>query len=266
VTPQRTSIPGAGGVEIGLVTEGSGPPVLLVHGGMNSANRWASVWPLLTEHYRVTAMDRRGRGASGDASDYALADEYGDVLAVAEYLTADHPDGVDVLAHSIGAVCALGAAGRGAPFRRLALYEPPGPDTVDREWIERAGAWLDDGQTGRAVVSFLVEIIGLDPEAVSAMRDTPIAAETLPIATRTLRREAEALSSLDLSDLTRGVRAPVMFLLGEHSPAWAAGTTARLHEDLPTSSVVELPGQGHDAVDTAPALVVSRLRHFFDAG
>ena len=76
---------------------------------------------------------------------------------------------------------------------------------MNREWIERAGTWLEDGQTGRAVFSFLVEIIGLDPDAVSAMRDTPVAAETLPIATRTLRREAEALSSLDLPELTRGV-------------------------------------------------------------
>ena len=57
-----------------------------------------------------------------------------------------------------------------------------------------------------------------------------------------------------------------MFLLGDRSPAWAATITRRLRDDLPTSSVVELPGHGHDTVDEEPALVVSRLRRFLDAG
>jgi pimeloyl-ACP methyl ester carboxylesterase len=43
-------------------------------------------------------------------------------------------DPVDVFGHSYGAVCALGAASPGAPVRRLALYEPPGPPTVPAPW------------------------------------------------------------------------------------------------------------------------------------
>jgi pimeloyl-ACP methyl ester carboxylesterase len=266
MTVERTSVRGAGGVEIGLHTEGTGPPLLLVHGGMGSATRWAPLWPLLTVRYEVTAMDRRGRGTSGDGAGYSLPDEYGDVLAVAEHLAADHPAGVDVFAHSIGAVCALGAAACGAPFRRLAVHEPPGPETVSEEWVERASGWLENGQVGRAVVSFLVEIIGLDPAAVAALRDTPTAAESMAIAVTTLRREATALLALDPEGPAGRVEHPVLFLLGERSPTWASVHTGRLHRALTNSAVVDLPGLGHDAVDVDPALVVSCLDRFFASG
>jgi pimeloyl-ACP methyl ester carboxylesterase len=34
------------GVAIGTMTEGEGPPLLLVHGGMRAAANWAPLWPL----------------------------------------------------------------------------------------------------------------------------------------------------------------------------------------------------------------------------
>jgi pimeloyl-ACP methyl ester carboxylesterase len=43
---QRSSVTGPDGVEIGLVTEGSGPPLLLVHGGMVGTACWRPVWRL----------------------------------------------------------------------------------------------------------------------------------------------------------------------------------------------------------------------------
>lgn len=260
---RRSSVTSPDGVEIGLVSAGAGPPLLLVHGGMVSTACWTPLWARLTRRHRVTAMDRRGRGSSADAPLYALSHEYGDVAAAAAHLADGRPEGVDVFAHSIGSVCALGAAARGAPIRRLALYEPPGPETVDGGWIDRVAAWLDEGQVGRAVVSFLVEVIGLDPDEVAAMRDSRVAAEALVVARATLLREARALAVLDEDELTAGVSAPVLFLLGDRSPGWATSVTARWHAALPRSAIVGLPGHGHDALDTAPDLVASRIEHFF---
>ena len=62
----RRTVDGAGGVEIGLLTAGSGPALLLVHGGMGTMDNWALLWDALTARFTVTAMDRRGRGSSGD--------------------------------------------------------------------------------------------------------------------------------------------------------------------------------------------------------
>jgi pimeloyl-ACP methyl ester carboxylesterase len=245
------------GVAIGTMTEGDGPPLLLVHGGMRTAANWAPLWPLLTARYRVTAMDRRGRGMSGDGPEYDGEREYDDVAAVAA-----HVGEVDVLAHSIGAVFALGAAGRGAPIRRMVLCEPPGPPTQRREALERRMGWIADGQAGRALVELLVEVMGLDPAMLAAMRDTPRAAESLAVFTATYGREGEFLQTVDVAALARNVTVPVHFLLGEESPAWAGEVTRALLAVLPNATVTTVPGHGHDLVDTAPEAVLATLEAF----
>ena len=150
---RRTRPTSADGTEIGLLTAGTGPALLLVHGGMGRLERWEPLWGLLTGRWQVTAMDRRGRGSSGDTGPYRLEKEYDDVAAVAASLADSGGQPADVFAHSYGALCTLGAAARGAPFRRVALYEPPGPQTVPREWRERAGALVAEGRPGPAIMA-----------------------------------------------------------------------------------------------------------------
>jgi haloacetate dehalogenase len=54
----------ANGVEINLVTGGSGPPVLLLHGYPQTHAIWRKVAPRLAERYTVVAADLRGYGDS----------------------------------------------------------------------------------------------------------------------------------------------------------------------------------------------------------
>src|SRR5690349_20970515 len=96
------------GTAIAYRRSGSGPPLVLVHGTSATPARWASVAPRLESHFTVYAVDRRGRGMSGDASSYAIEREFEDVAAVV--LSIDGP--VDLLGHSYGAICALEAASR----------------------------------------------------------------------------------------------------------------------------------------------------------
>src|SRR5260370_13362371 len=104
---------------------------------------------------------------------------------------------VDVFGHSYGATCALGAAAR-APFRRIALYEPPGPQTVPRQWIERATGYVSDGQPGRAMASFLTDVIGLTAGQVHQLKGSPAAAGVLPIVAAPLAPEAWAMACVAL--------------------------------------------------------------------
>ncbi len=174
-----------------------------------------------------TAMDRRGRGTSGDAEPYSLRKEFDDIAAVANHLAEEQGTPVDVFAHSYGATCTLGAAARRAPFRRIALYEPPGPQTVPREWVERATDLVFDGKPGRAMFSFITEIVGLTAERFEEYRSAPGAYDVLPIVTATLSREAEALTSVDLLGLAAQVAAPVLLLLGTKSPRGLVKSVAR---------------------------------------
>ena len=260
----RHSVMGADEVSIGLLTAGSGPALLLVHGGMGRIEQWEPVWSGLAEHRQVTAMDRRGRGSSGDSEPYSLRKEFDDIAAVANHLAGEHDAPVDVFAHSYGATCTLGAAAQRAPFRRIALYEPPGPQTVPREWVERATGLVSDGKPGRAMFSFITEIVGLTAERFEDYRNAPGAHDVLPIVSATLPREAEALTSVDLLGFAAQVTAPVLLLLGTKSPPWADEITRTLAAKLTIAELVSLPDQGHDAVDSAPDLIVTELRRFFE--
>lgn len=250
------------GTRIGVVFAGSGQPLLLVHGGMASSDRWQPLWPLLKGRFQVYAMDRRGRGRSGDQARYGLDREFQDVAAVAGDVAERHGGPVDVFGHSIGAVCALGAAATGAPVRRIVLYEPPGPDTVPRHWVDRAIAMVHAGEPGRAMVSFLTEVIGVPWETVVAMRDTPIGEASLDIVAATLVREAEALTTVDLDRLSQQVDQQVLLLLGTESPEWAHAITRRLSGALRHSDVRVLDGLGHEGVDTDPERVTAELTAF----
>jgi pimeloyl-ACP methyl ester carboxylesterase len=269
VDGERGFVRSSDGTPIGLLSAGTGPPLLLVHGGLSGMHRWAPLWPLLTPHFAVTAMDRRGRGSSGDVPDpvdYALEREFDDVGAVVEALATRSGRPVDVFGHSLGAVCALGAAGRGAPVRRMVLYEPPGPPTVTADWLRRLHSTIDAGQSGLAVASFLIEVIGLTRERVNEFREQTVQAgsgpgvdDVLAVASRTLVREAEALTALDLDALADGVRQPVRFLLGTASPPWAAEVTGLLAARLSGSEVEVLDGEGHEVVDAAPHRLAEAL-------
>ena len=152
---------------------------------------------------------------------------------------------------------------RGAPpFRRIALYEPPGPQAAPREWRARVSALVAGGRPGPAMVSFLTEIIGLTMAQVSELRNTPGAQDVLPIVSATMPREGEALASADLLALAAGVTAPVLLLLGEASPAWAADITHALSATLPHATLAVLPGVGHEAIDTDPGLLCRQLLRF----
>jgi pimeloyl-ACP methyl ester carboxylesterase len=254
----RHAVTSADGTEIGLLTAGDGPPLLLVHGGMGCIESWASLWEPLTSRWRVTAMDRRGRGTSGDVQPHDLSREFEDVAAVAASLGQP-----DVFGHSYGAVCALGAAANGAPVRRLALYEPPDARTAPAQWRARVQSMIEAGQLGRAMLSFLIEVIGLSMAEVAALRNAPRGYDVMAIVSATMPREGKALSETDLNRLAARVEVPVLLLLGSASPAWARDITAEVAGVLQQETLAVLDGQGHDAIDRAPELVVAQLATFF---
>ena len=258
----RHTISGSEGVPIGLLTAGSGPPLLLVHGGFGQIERWTPVWQGLTDRWTVTAMDRRGRGTSGDGDGYAVSHEYRDISLVAEWVESETGNVADVFAHSYGATCALGAAAAGAHFRHLVAYEPAGPQTVSQAWVDSATALVASGQIGRAMFSFLTEIIGLSDSEVEALRTAPSTYDILEVVRATLPREAAALRTVDLVPTAKKVRCPLTLFLGTNSPPWAQAITYAIAAVADMAQVVPLVSVGHEAIDGAPHQLVDELeRH-----
>jgi pimeloyl-ACP methyl ester carboxylesterase len=124
-----STVVSADGTEIAYWTSREGPPLVLMHGGAADHIRWEPLLRFLEQHVAVHAIDRRGRGASGDASDYRLEREYEDAAAAAVVDAVAEASGhrVAVYGHSHRGTVAFGAAALTANLRRLVLYEGPWP-------------------------------------------------------------------------------------------------------------------------------------------
>ena len=123
--------------------------------------------------HTVYAIDRRGRGGSGDAPEYELEREFEDVAAIVESI--DEP--VNLLGHSYGALCSLEAALHTDNLRTRILYEPPIPvgdhDVHDENVLAEMTALVNDGEDEQALVMFLRKVAGLSPAELGALRAAP---------------------------------------------------------------------------------------------
>ena len=69
--PTRT-VTSADGTLIAVFTSGTGPPLVVVHGAAADHTTFRVLGPRLEAGFTIHAIDRRGRGASGDTLPYAI--------------------------------------------------------------------------------------------------------------------------------------------------------------------------------------------------
>ena len=243
------------------------PPLLLVHGATADHTTWRAVGPRFAVSRRVFAMDRRGRGASGDAPDYAIEREYEDLAAVADALGASAPTGsVDVAGHSYGGRCALGASLLTSAIRRLVVYEgapvPRGMSYRPPGLVEAVRGALERGDKEGALTTFLAGIVGMSDGALEAYRRDPVWPARVEAAHTILREiEAEATDAASIEAFA-GVRIPVLLILGSISRSpFRIGTDA-LAARLADARVAVIEGAAHAAHHTHAGEFVQLVEAF----
>ena len=248
------------GVSIAYERSGAGPALALVHGAVSDHTRWAPILPELEKRFTVFAMDRRGRGESGDSPDYSLEREIDDVVAVVESIG----EPVSLLGHSLGGFFALEAALAAPHLRKLVLDEPDveGASGFWEQGLADAHALFDVGDKENALVMFLLEVAKLTPGEVEFMRRLPSWPARVAAA-HTVIREVEGLLAYR-SDLSRFPRldVPTLLLLGGSSAPECKMFVELLAAALPTNRVAVIPGQGHIAMLTAPDLWLAEVIGF----
>lgn len=242
------------GTPIAYQRSGVGSPFVLVHGTGGTYTRWTPILPALETHFSVYAIDRRGRGESGDADTYAHAREFEDIAAVVDSIG----EPVYLLGHSFGAICSLEAALLTPNLRKLILYEPPTPvrgvQIYPEGLVDRLQTLLDGGDREGVLTTFFREVVKMPSHEFDLFRASPAwsarvaAAHTLPRELRVAERyrfEPERFTNLTI---------PTLLLLGGDSPDFFKAAIEAVATALPNSRVVVLPGQQHIAIDTAPTL------------
>jgi pimeloyl-ACP methyl ester carboxylesterase len=212
-------------------------------------------------------MDRRGRGASGDAPDYELAREYEDVAAVVDAAAEASGAPVDLYGHSHGGIVAFGAATLTSKIRRLVLYEGwpvPNPEVyaLPRGLEDRMEGLLAAGDRDAVVETIFRELELMSDEDMHAFKAAPswpgrvAAAHTI---TREVR--AETTARLDPA-LAARITVPVLLLTGEHSSDPSKADIEAVAAALPDVRIVVIDGQEHVADVLVPEVFTEHVLAF----
>lgn len=246
------------GTPIAYEQTGTGLPLLLVHGSGIDHTYWETVTAELERYFNVYALDRRGRGHSGDIEPYAIEREFEDIAALIDSISGP----INVVGHSYGALCSLEAAILTKNIRKLILYEPPIYTTIDIPYPpdapEKFNAYIKAGDYEKAL--FLVHRLGDAPvQEVDLQKAQPNWQARLS-ATPTIAREAFGARSYHFSPSRfRNFEIPTLLLVGGKTTPFYKAATEALHKALSCSRVVVLPEQGHEGVVTAPQLFLREV-------
>lgn len=258
------TVTSADGTVIAFERTGSGPPLVLVHGVCDVREFWdlTGVRSAFAEHLTVYAMDRRGRGESGDAAEYELERETEDVVAVVESI--DEP--VVLLGHSGGALYSLEAALRTDNLRKLVLNEPPiqvgdHKFDVDRAVVEMKRL-LEGGEKEQTLVLFLEQEAHLTRDEIDVARSAPIWQDMVDAA-HTLPREWQAIADYEFeAGRFEGMTTPTLVLGGGESPPFYKDATEAVNDALPNCRLSRFDGQSHEPMNTAPDRFIEEVLTF----
>ena len=274
----KAAVASKDGTTIGYRQLGTGPGLILIHGGMKSSQDFMKLAAALRHAFTVYVMDRRGRGLSGPHGDrFSVDREVDDVQAIVARTGARSLFGL-----SAGALVALRSASATPAVERVALYEPPlaiGGSTP-RGWVARFEQELARGMLAAALVTamkgmqvvpvfvrlprfLLVPALALvmraqgdgDPEDVAIRALVP-----------TLRYDIQVVREMsDTLDAYRNLQARVLLLSGTRSPGFFGVALDGLERTLPRVERVAFPGPGHSGPedDGEPERVAQQLQRFF---
>jgi pimeloyl-ACP methyl ester carboxylesterase len=266
----------ADGTTIGYRLIGAGPPLLVLHGSMQSALSQRDLATELADRFTVVLPDRRGRGASGPVGDWSLAREVEDVAAVRAVTGAASAVGV-----SSGALILLNAA-LAEPFERLVLFEPPlfPAGAAPAGLVEQLERELARGDVAAALVTGM-RGAQMGPAALRALPRPLLQRMTTAMMDRAggdlpSFRELAATLPYEFRIVTecagtaeryRAVTAPTLLLGGGRSRRYLKNALSTLEGVLPDVRRAEIAGIDHGGTENVdrrgkPALVAAGMATF----
>ncbi|WP_439532744.1 alpha/beta fold hydrolase [Polymorphobacter sp.] len=249
-----------------VIEAGSGPPLVLLHGGGSGAEVFRSLIDRLADQAQCIAPDLRGFGGSRgqdiapDHAQWAL-----DVVALLDALGIGR---AALLGWSMGAVVAINAASRW-PGRVSRLFLLGAPDPARQPdlagMLAANDCWLGLDDEARVLADREAVMAGLGEPARddAGLVDELVAARAAtPAEARCDLLRAMAVGRPDLRQALPAITCPVHLLVGDRdtiSPELSARAIAAL---VSGASVDILPGCGHYPANEKPEAVASIIQRY----
>ena len=243
------------------------PPLLLLHGGAQTAHSWDEVAPDLARDHHVLALDQRGHGDTEWAPDgrYRRDDFVADVGA---FLDDRGWPAATIMALSLGGLNAI-AFGATHPERIRGLVVVDVTPTISQAGGKAIAAQL----ALRDFPSF--EEAVARAQAFNPLRSAENIRERLRHALRELP-DGRWSYKFDpgiggggletdferLWEQVRALRCPTLLVRGAQSAILSREAAARFVHEVPGSTVIEVPGAGHSVMGDNPQGFVAAVRPF----
>jgi pimeloyl-ACP methyl ester carboxylesterase len=273
----KGTVRSADGTTIGYRHYGSGPGLILVHGGMKAGQHLSPLAAELSDQFRVYVPDRRGRGLSGPyGTGYGMQREVEDLQALTTATGARF-----LFGHSAGALISLRTALSGSAPDRLAVYEPPLSvhGSVPTDWLPRFDREIAAGKRAAAVVTAL-KGTGIEPTFARFPRWLLTGVGAVGLRVQKVHDDEVSIVDLiptmhfdvqlvqEMADTTpdyAALQVPVLLLGGSKSPEYLDLALRELESVLPHARRVTLQGLDHSGPedDGSPLMVARELRDFF---
>ena len=261
----------ANGLSFHYVDEGSGPPVLLVHGSIADYREWSRQIAPLSQHYRVIVYSRRyhwPNSPPGKDADATLDRQADDLEALIRALGIAP---VHIVGHSYGGATALVVALRRPEMvRSLVLAEPAVGGVLGAEG--RKGALAEEGRAVRAEMK--EAFASGNPERIArtyASRVAPGEFDNASPEVRQMLMANVAAFELDFQSArprftcedARQIGAPSLVVSGSRSAAGLQRISEVLASCLQAGSLLKIPQATHwlqaDHAEVCNAAVVDFL-------
>ncbi len=249
-------------VGLNYTDEGTGTPVLLIHGVGASLESWDGVVSRLDPNRRYIRFDLRGHGHSlRTAGPYALADFVDDAIALLDHLGVDK---VDVIGFSLGGLIAQAIAlSHPERLARLILVSTVAgrtPEEQDRV-KERAETLAREGAITHLANAvdrwFTDEFVAAHPEVLEARRKKSM--QNDPDCYVAAYR---VLAGNDLGEHLTQVTVPTLVMTGENDIGSSARMAQFIHDQISGSQLHILPRLKHSVLLEAPDQIAAKVDPF----
>ncbi|WP_428489244.1 alpha/beta fold hydrolase [Rhodopila sp.] len=232
------------------------PPIVLLHGGHQSAHSWDLVSLHLAQRYRVLALDQRGHGDSEWARDVLYSNHEMSLDAEAFIAGMDLQRPV-LIGHSMGGRNAMLLIRRNAALLRAAVIVDVGPELSDKGRAAIAG-FVQVNQEFDDLEHFVSNVRKYDPYRPREHIERTVKYNMLRRADGkfiskcdsnprrlNIARGSGPLENISLQDAER-FDLPVLLVRGANSTILAPDAADRFAAALPRGGLVTVPDCGHN--------------------
>ena len=232
--------------------EGSGAPVIFLHGWGCDASVWSRFTPAFTDKYRAVTLDFPGFGASAEPDSVWGVEDYTRFLeAFCADLSLDCPS---LVCHSFGGRVAILYASRN-PVSRLVLTDSAGIKP------RRSLKYYAKVYSYKAVKAFLLRVLRR-PDLLERYRAGKGSSDYAAASPR-MKAILSRVVNEDLRALLPLIKAPTLLFWGTLDTATPLSDALLMEKLIPDVGLVRVEGGSHFSFLEAPALYGGALASFF---